>query len=164
MFTWVPVQNWAAILESSVKPVRKELKRSAPKSLNMKHMRACCQKTGVIAIPGLPDLRETLWKGKRSTKGREFAWLALSAFSFPYHLNLNEKTLLRYLIQQTWLGSPALNFENVPNFLYSALHLLKFNLFNAERDLERSVIKSGLINSYLLGRSFFPMYDVILQT
>lgn len=66
--------------------------------------------------------------------------------------------------QQTCLGSPVLNFENVPNFLYSALHLLKFNLFNAERDLERSVIKSGLINSYLLGRSFFPMYDVILQT
>lgn len=74
-------------------------------------------------------------------------------------------TLLRYWIQQTWLGNPVLNFENVPNFLYSALHLLKFNLFNAERDLERSVIKSGLIiNSYLLGRSIFPMYDVILQT
>lgn len=42
------------------KPVRKELKRAALKSLNMKHMRACCQKTEVIAIPGLPDLRETL--------------------------------------------------------------------------------------------------------
>lgn len=65
MFTWVSVQNWAAILESSVKPIRKDLKRAALKSLNMKHMRAGCQKAGVTVTPVLSDLQETLSKGNR---------------------------------------------------------------------------------------------------
>lgn len=58
-------------------------------------------------------------------------------------LNLNVTPFSNIYPEDSWLGSPVLNFENVPSFLfflYSALHLLKNNLFNAKQDLERSVI------------------------
>lgn len=107
MFTWVPVQNWAAILESSVKPVRKDLKRAALKSLNMKHLCAGCQKTAVIVIPGFLTSRKHFGKAKEEHQGKGIclACFVCLLISLPFKPERN--TLLRYLIQQT-LGWEAL--------------------------------------------------------
>lgn len=98
-----------------------------------------------LLVPGLPDLGETRRRAERSAEWRGCGRPASSGFSFSFHLNPNV-TPPPASVQQTpgWealcsiLRMYPVSFLFF--FLYSALHLLKFNLFNAKQDLERSVI------------------------
>ena len=150
MFTWVYIKNWAAVLESFLKS--KNLKgfgggivtKAAFMSLNTKHIYVCCIKTKMIVIPGLPDLWETLAKKQKGAQSD----VSLVSLFYPVscflYIKPGHNTLLQYLASRLLVGKPCIKFSECTQFpfffffLYSALHLLKINLFNAKQDLERS--------------------------
>lgn len=88
-------------------------------SLNMKHINVCSVKTKVIVIPGLPDLWERFSKKQKGAQSEvNLVGLLYLVSHFLSILNLNVTPFSNIYPEDSWLGSPVLNFENVPSFLF----------------------------------------------
>lgn len=130
MFTWIHIkrngqQTWKAFWNLyEPEGIWRGISNKDCLSLTMKHINVFSVKTKVIVIPGLPDLWERFSKKQ---KGAQYE-VNLVAFMFLiFYLILNITPFSNICSADSWLGSPVLNFENVPSFLflYSTLHLLK---------------------------------------
>lgn len=137
MFTRISIKNWAAVLESS--ETHKNLKGfegGLPLCLWTESTQVRSVKTKVIV-----NARASWLLGDTSKQRGALKEVNLVGLLYLVSHLLSIQTWTKHrspiFIHKPWLGSPVLSFENVPNFLYSALHLLKFNLFNAKQDLER---------------------------
>lgn len=92
--------------------------KAAFMSLNVKHINVCSVKTNVIVTPGLPDLWERLLKKQKGAQSEVNLVGLLYLVSLFFDLNLNVIPFSNLCPADSWLGSPVLNFENVPSFLF----------------------------------------------